>query len=572
MGILDIFDQDPNSLMSGLLGGGMPQPSPTPSFGMSGAAPTPPQTGMMGTQSGMPPPQAPYPPAPPGFGMSGQAPTGPTMGQPGSQSGPPPPQGLLSGGQGILNYNDPIVAGLARSRQPGGVLSGTNNPVLGFMGDAGNAALNYATGGLMGPLGQGGPPPVPPPGMGGGPPPQSGPPQPVPGSVPAPPGTPVPAPRPTGAGLPDPQGGQGKSGAYLPQPDMPLRVPPASVAGPYAAPMPISPPAQTGPQPGQPGAPPTPGQGAPVPPPVGRFGYGSSSNYGMGPLPPGSALPNASTNQLSWDRGRSFLSSLGSGLTAAAQNPHAPALAAFAAGAGGALTGTEQNRQHQEQYNMAKQQQQFQQANQIFQNTISAFQAKNMADYRTALGQRATAQSLGMGTGSAGSNNFKNSEFGRAIEIEKNVANMSDHALTQLEQHYKDGAMSEQEYNTQKDNITKFWNNYRQGWYGAAGINSKYQDFFKQSGVPQQAGKDFRTPEEFFSKVKKNDLYIDSDGKLKRSKYNSLDEYNKAKGQSGGVPTAPGGATPLGTQQTEGEPQEAGDQYANAIEEQSAAQ
>lgn len=343
-------------------------------------------------------------------------------------------------------------------------------------------------------------------------------------------------------GVVDPQGGNYTDFSRNPnQPNppaagggtVPPMAPPGNVAGPATIPRPPNmPPAPNGGPVQVAGPPMYPGSAAPPPPP------GVMNQNGAPPVTntSGSLASSMGLNQNALQAG---FAGLGKGLSAVgAQRPGATAGASFAAGAGGAITGS--NQQIEQNQAQARQAQ-----NDAFNQKSTAFKdwmANNLDESRAKYFDAFAAQKK---SGAAGSNAWQNTPYGKAQNLEKMLDSWETQQRLQLAAKWKAKGSTPEEVQTDLDNLQKQKETERTRRSNALGISpdehlsgtSSDKPFDFNKLTPQQR---LDVPDGAYYKYKDpNDPKADKDGNvIKQRDWLSTPPYE------GWEPSSPAGGAP----------------------------
>ena len=309
---------------------------------------------------------------------------------------------------------------------------------------------------------------------------------------------------------------------YVPPPAQPQPYPNA-IAGafgsdPANAPMPPGAPPQTPPPPPQtammpmppprpqmalpPGATPTAGQ-APPGPPMNILPPGGNQ-LPMGaqpaPRPPASQFQNVPTASVAdgglagafglnpqtqrADQLRAMMSGVGKGLSAVGAQPLGTSKgAAFAAGAGGSLTGTADAQQKQKDTL-------FNQSSTAFKDMLAAKAGDNTAAYRQAQSQYLAARAASLqsmtAAGGKGSNAWQNTPYGKVIGVENEAQKFEKGQQIILQKRWALNGATPEQQQQDLDRLNKSVDAYRNRLYTQAGVDPKQADKIKDMGTSAQ--------------------------------------------------------------------------------------
>lgn len=327
------------------------------------------------------------------------------------------------------------------------------------------------------------------------------------GSMPLPRPRPRPASAPQVGSLPLPPADPRLSNASMP--------PPSSGPGPTDYPT-IGPGMLTPPAPPLDLSPPNEQQAAaPISPPMGPNGPGAAQQPPAAPLTAAQQSANrgglisgplARAFGIDPMQARNTLAGIGKGLSAAGTvRPGTPAAAAFATGAGGSLTGAEQQRQ-----------QMFTESSTAFKDMMAAKNSDNTEAYRQAQGKYllARAASLTAGGTGKGSNAWQNTDYGKTIQVENEAQKYEKGQQILLAKRWAANGATPEQQQKDIDQLSKNVDSYRQRLYKQIGIDPSKADKLKDMGT--SAANPFDTKgmsiDQFHSQVPMGAWYKDQNG------------------------------------------------------------
>jgi hypothetical protein len=131
------------------------------------------------------------------------------------------------------------------------------------------------------------------------------------------------------------------------------------------------------------------------------------------------------------------MASLASGLKAVGNNWNKPGLAAFAGTAGSAMEGGQKKGEQEDQDQMKRNQQQFQQTSTAFNDMLKAQASGNANKINDARANYFNARAQQMVNGGTGSNAWQNTPYGRAVQVEQQVSKFGQQRETTLREQWK---------------------------------------------------------------------------------------------------------------------------------------
>lgn len=375
------------------------------------------------------------------------------------------------------------------------------------------------------------------------------------GAMPMPPQRPPEAPYPTKPDYvqppgPGPQPDFAAAGNGIPTapPIPPEGQPPAP---PQTATLPMPPPRPQVALP--PGATPTTGQapGPPLPPqrPAPGVNLGAPSGAAPAPRPPASEFANPPqgantggglTGAFGLNRPalQIGLAGLGKGLSAVGAQPLGASKGqAFAAGAGGALTGAnEQTNKH------------FDQLSTTFKDVLAAKANGDNADYKKAQANwlTARAQSLTAMTanGGKGSNAWQNTPLGQVAVIEQRVAAYDGPRRKSIDAAVRSGALSQDDAKKQYEALDKQVEGFRSNMYKSSGLDPSKAEKMRSAGEKADNPIDTKgmSLEQFHAQVPLGGWFTDQNGKVRQRTVPPPGSQSRAPSQPGTHADATGDA------------------------------
>lgn len=291
------------------------------------------------------------------------------------------------------------------------------------------------------------------------------------------------------------------------------------------------------PQPPNPGAAPPISQ-PPMPPPrppggpvmtadaSGSVPIGPMGATPAGPPPPTAMGGTPTTNTagglnsvmgLSPNTWQQMAAGLGKGLSAVgAQRPGAFGAQSFAAGAGGAITGANQQAEQQQAQARQAKNDLFNQQSSFFKDYLSADAQDDRRQYQQAQIQflTARAKATALGKGSAA---WQNTPEGRVAVAEGRVLQFQDQGRKSIDNDVRNGVITPDQAQQRKDDLDTKTEQYRQNLYKGMGINPKDAENIKTMGTqtnPFDASK--MTQDDFDTRVQMGGWYKDENGDVRQ--------------------------------------------------------
>jgi hypothetical protein len=232
------------------------------------------------------------------------------------------------------------------------------------------------------------------------------------------------------------------------------------------------------------------------------------------------------------------LAGIGKGLSAVGAQPLGASKGqAFAAGAGGSLTGTsDQQNKHFDQLSTA------------FKDVMLAKNSGDNADYKKAQATwlTARAQSLAAMTakGGAGSNAWQNTPLGQVATIEQRVAAYDGPRRKSIDAAVRSGALSQEDAKKQYETLDKQVDGFRGNMYKSAGLDPAKAEKLRTAGEKSDNPIDTKgmTLEQFHAQVPLGGWFTDQNGKVWQRTVPPPGSQSQAPSQPGAQADATGDA------------------------------
>ena len=238
--------------------------------------------------------------------------------------------------------------------------------------------------------------------------------------------------------------------------------------------------------------------------------------FGNPPAQPGQLpnMQNARANMLT-----NFRAGLGKGLTNVGNvRPGTPAAGAFAAGAGGGLTGGLAQANAQQQQLLQMKNTLFYQSSTAFRDMLAAQQADNQEAYRKAQAQYLQARSTSIGLGGTGTNAWQNTQYGKTIQVENEAQKYEKGQQIILQKRWQMNGTTPDEQQNDLDRLQTNVEAYRQRLYKQAGVDPNQAEKLKTMGTTSDNPFDTKgmTLNQFNSQVPMGAWFTDQNGVVRQ--------------------------------------------------------